>query len=535
MELEIIENSFVAENIENFLTAEKFENFKKRLSGLASIEFEKNEKGRKEARSMSRKVGTLKSKITEKFDELIKSEKSKNDEFVKYLKELTSTKAKYLKECESLQDVLKVDVVAFETKVEAQLNAMKSQIKQYQSMSELNDAKEAVVTSFESFQWEEKEKDAGKLLGEILDKLIMQEAIIAKIEAERQARKEAEAKVAQERFEREQENTKRLIIEQAERVAQGKEIELPPIQTPAPIVTPTPQQQSYAVQAPTKIENNYTIVFDTETTGVNNQNDSIVQLAALVLDEDFNEVDRLNVLIQQDREITDKEILTHVHGKTYAMCQEQGIPLAEALTRFKSMLEGCGVVVAHNMPFDEGFLKSAAAKVGINFEINIRKMDTMSLYKDIVKCQPTEKMIQAGFSGYKNPSLTEAYNYVFGKDFDNAHDAFGDIKATAEIYKNLVMTNRKVVAIIQSMGLSNDQARLIANRLRMEDLTAYTQADIVPVVSENKKLKAENTKLLAEIDRFKAEFSESLDELWSNSKTQDDRLFDAIQNIKERL
>ena len=221
MELEIIENSFVAENIKNFLTAEKFEDFKKNLSELASIEFDKNEKGRKEAKVLSRKVGTLKSKITEKFDELIKSEKSKNDEFVKYLKELTSTKARYLKECESLQDVLKIDVVAFENRVDAQLNAMKSTLKQYQSLVELNDAKQAVVASFESFQWEEKEKDAGKLLGEILDKLIMQEAMIAKLEAERQARKEAEAKAAQERLERQQEDTKRLIVEQAERLTQG--------------------------------------------------------------------------------------------------------------------------------------------------------------------------------------------------------------------------------------------------------------------------------------------------------------------------
>ena len=228
-----------------------------------------------------------------------------------------------------------------------------------------------------------------------------------------------------------------------------------------------------------------------------------MQLAALAFDEDFNEVDRLNVLIQQDREMTNEEILTRVHGKTYAMCQEQGIPLAEAITRFKSMLDGCGVVVAHNMPFDEGFLKSAAAKVGIHFEISIRKMDTKNLYTDIVKCPPTERMIQAGRFGYKAPSLTEAYNYVFGKDFDNAHDAFGDIKATAEIYKNLVMTNRKVVAIIQSMGLSNDQARLIANRLRLEDLTTYTQADIVSVVSENKKLKAENAELLQQIETLK--------------------------------
>lgn len=487
MELEIIENSFVVENIESFLTAERFEDFKKNLSELASIEFDKNEKGRKEARSLSRKVGTLKSKITEKFDELIKSEKAKNDEFVKYLKTLTTTKAKYLAECEDLQSILKQDVSAFEAKIQRQLEAMQANLKQYQSLAELNDAKQAVVSAYENFGWEEKEKDATKLLGDILDRLITQEGIIANLERERAEREAERQRIAaereQERLVRERENTERIIREQAERVAQGKEIELPPIPTPAPISTPepvfppTPQQQSYVLQAPKqpeKLAENYTIVFDTETTGVNNQNDTIVQLAALVFDEGFNEIDRLNVLIQQDKPISPQSIA--IHGKTDAMCAEQGIPLAEALTKFKGMLDNCTVAVAHNMSFDDGFLKAEANRAGVAFEIKARKMDTMSLYKDIVKCPPTEKMLKAGFTGYKNPNLSEAYNFVFGKDFDNAHDAFGDITATAEIYKNLVTVNRKVVAIIQSMGLSNDQARVIANRLRLEDLTNYKAA-----------------------------------------------------------
>lgn len=535
MELEIIENSFVAENIENFLTAEKFEDFKKNLSELASIEFDKNEKGRKEAKSLSRKVGTLKSKITEKFDELIKSEKAKNDEFVKYLKELTSTKAKYLKECESLQDVLKISVVAFENKVDAQLNVMKSTLKQYQSLAELNDAKQAVVTSFESFQWEEKEKDAGKLLGEILDKLIMQEAMIAKLEAERQARKEAEAKAAQERLEREHENTKRLIVEQAERVAQGKEIELPPIPTPAPIAAPTPQQQSYAIQKPAepdKPKDKYTLFYDTETTSKIATQARIVQIGALVLDDDGNELERLDVLVKQDAPIPPETI--EIHGKTDAMCAEKGIPLAEALTRFKNLYDNVDFIVGHNsIAYDNTVIESEFKRIGINFKfkkINEKgvevfekpNFDTMPLYKDIVKCPPTEKQLAAGFTAYKVPKLDEAYEFVFGKGFDNAHDALSDVIATADLFNHYKAINKKVIAIMTSGGISQDQARLVAKMLSREDLTLYTQydtfavlkqvkkqqADIASVVSENKKLKAENAELLQQVQALKAEIKE---------------------------
>ena len=469
MELEIIENNFISEKIENFLTNEKFEEFKKSLQKLASVDFGKNEAGRKKSRSLARKVGTLKTKITEKFDDLIKLEKAKNDEFVKYLKTLTSTKAKYLAECEGIQKIIKTDAVAFDDRINIRLEAMKSYLRQYQSLQELSDAKQGIIENYENFQWEEKGKDASKLLGELLEKLVMQEGMIANLEREKAERQRIEAEREQDRLVREREEQERLIREQAERVAQGKEIELPPVEPPA--LVPTPQERAPIQKE--KEEETYTIVFDTETTGVNNKNDRIVQIAALVFDQDFNKVDSLNVLIKQDKEMTDREILTHVHGKTYKMCQEKGISIADALTQFIGMLDGCNVAVAHNMPFDEGFLKSEANRHGINFEIKARKMDTMALYNNIVKCPPTERMINAGYTSYKKPNLTECYNFVFGKDFDNAHDAFGDIKATAEIYQNLVTVNRRVVSIIQSMGLSQDQARCMANKLRLEDLTNY--------------------------------------------------------------
>lgn len=485
---------FTEKKVSDILSDAFFAKFQTAIWQFRNEVFPETEDGRKRARQLSRSLASnVKIAIFEKgFDALIKQKELDNKAALEEIKSLKAAKTRFISACEVVQkEITKIDD-DFKKRVDAQIGLMKSHIKQYQSMSELSDAKEAVVASFEEFEWEEAKKDAGKLLGEIRDKLIMQEGVIANLERERAERQRIEAEREQERLVREREKQEAIIREQAERVAQGKEIELPPIPTPEPIAPTTPQQQSYAMQAPAKIENNYKIVFDLETTGVNNKTDSIVQLAALVFDEDFNEVDRLNVLIQQDREMTNDEILTRVHGKTYAMCQEHGIPLAEAITRFKSMLEGCGHVIGHNIiKFDIPFLTGIAEKIGLYFGINkdIKILDTLVLYRNIAKCPPTQEQKKADRVGYKDPSLTEAYNYVFGKDFENAHDAFGDIKATAEIYKNLVMTNRKVVAIIESMGLSNDQARLIADRLRLEDLTAYSQADIVSVVSDNKRLK----------------------------------------------
>ncbi len=46
-------------------------------------------------------------------------------------------------------------------------------------------------------------------------------------------------------------------------------------------------------------------------------------------------------------------------------------------------------------------------------------------------------------------------------------------------------------------------------------------------------LKEQKEQYEKEINDLKAEFISDLDSLWSCSKTQDDRLYDAIQNLKE--
>jgi regulator of replication initiation timing len=94
--VEIYVDKMLLENAEALLSEKTFNDLKDNMASLSCLIFEKTESGRKEAKQISRRISTLKSKITDKFDEIIKSEKQKNDEFVRYLKSLTSTKTKYL-------------------------------------------------------------------------------------------------------------------------------------------------------------------------------------------------------------------------------------------------------------------------------------------------------------------------------------------------------------------------------------------------------------------------------------------------------
>lgn len=459
MELQKLEDNFVAENIKNFLTEDKFNEFKANLQELASVEFENNEKGRKEARSLSRKVGTLKTKITEKFDELIKAEKEKNDEFVKYLKELTSTKAKYLAECSDMQAIIKRDSDKFDDAIKQRFEDMRANLKQYQTTAELKQAKENLM-SFLDFDWAEKHKDSEKVFSEVMDKLIMQEATIAQLEKERAERQRLEA-------EKQRAEQERIIREQAERLAQGKEIELPASVKPEE-VSPTPHTVEQVQPMPTE---QYTLFLDTETTNMISSKARIVQLGAIVKDQNGKEVERLNILVKQDAPIPAETIA--IHGKTDEMCAEHGVELSEALQRFKDLHDNCDFVVAHDMPYDSTVIACEFKRIGVDFEITKPKRDTMAIYKNIVQCPPTEKMIEANIKGYKAPKLQEAYQFVFGKEFDNAHDAMADITATAELYEHFIKVNKSVVDIIESAGLSRDLARLIAKRLSEADLTNY--------------------------------------------------------------
>ena len=82
------------------------------------------------------------------------------------------------------------------------------------------------------------------------------------------------------------------------------------------------------------------LVFDTETSGGfpqrnipdNAQKCSIVQLAFLVADKDFNVVTSQNYLIQQDSPIC--EYSQTIHKKTDDMCKQYGVKASFAFNNF---------------------------------------------------------------------------------------------------------------------------------------------------------------------------------------------------------
>src|SRR4051794_39406987 len=93
------------------------------------------------------------------------------------------------------------------------------------------------------------------------------------------------------------------------------------------------------------------VAFDTETTGSSTNSDSLVELAAVAFDEDF-EHRRFELLIKPAEPIPPEVI--KIHGITDEMVAD-AVGAREGLTRFFEYLGWVGsprVLLAHNAGFD---------------------------------------------------------------------------------------------------------------------------------------------------------------------------------------
>ena len=100
---------------------------------------------------------------------------------------------------------------------------------------------------------------------------------------------------------------------------------------------------------------------------------------------------------------------------------ETGISLEDAIADFYKFTRGA-TLVGHNVSFDYGFIAYYGKKVGYDFSQN-EMQDTYGLAAKNVK----------GLKNYKLKTVAEH----FGVSLKNAHRAYHDAYATAEVYLKL--------------------------------------------------------------------------------------------------
>lgn len=184
------------------------------------------------------------------------------------------------------------------------------------------------------------------------------------------------------------------------------------------------------------------IVFDTETTGkaksfsapITDFNNwpRMVQIAWKVFDKNGIEIDSQNLIIKPQGYIIPDDAIK-IHRITNERAKAEGIPLREALQKFAQVVKNNKYLIAHNITFDENVVGCELLREGMhNYIPDILHIDTMTSTTEFVGLP--NKM---GRSGFKYPSMTELHEKLFGKGFEDAHDALVDVAALAKCFFKL--------------------------------------------------------------------------------------------------
>lgn len=186
------------------------------------------------------------------------------------------------------------------------------------------------------------------------------------------------------------------------------------------------------------------LIFDTETSNIPQKNlplnhvdqRRIMQLAAILLDPEFKEVASMCVLINIPENINISPGAQAAHGISKEMCKRYGVEIESALTMFYEMYVKSEYHIGHNISFDIN---------GINDELALAEQATLSFNPVCTMHMMTEvcKLPHLKWPGkYKWPKLQEAYKHCFGVEFDGAHDALADVRASAKVFQWLKESNR---------------------------------------------------------------------------------------------
>ena len=167
------------------------------------------------------------------------------------------------------------------------------------------------------------------------------------------------------------------------------------------------------------------LVFDFETTGLQPGRHEPIQVAAVLLDDDLTELGAFDALMRPLRPGLASPEAMAVNGRSLAELATEPHP-GEVLDRFIDFARAAGepiVTVGHNVGFDLEFLRREEASYGVALSRRGEAIDTCTLARVHLEARGAIANSRLG---------TVAAHY--GIEF-RAHDALGDVRATAQILK----------------------------------------------------------------------------------------------------
>jgi DNA polymerase-3 subunit epsilon len=163
------------------------------------------------------------------------------------------------------------------------------------------------------------------------------------------------------------------------------------------------------------------VLFDTETTGLDPlTGDRVIEIAAIELINDLPTERFFHAVIDPERDIPAET--SRIHG--FSNADVAGKPLFAAIAPALLEFLGDDPLVAHNAPFDFGFLNAEFARIGLPSLDRARMVDTLVLAK-------------ARFPGMPNSLDALCRRFEIDLSARTTHNALLDCKLLAEVYVEL--------------------------------------------------------------------------------------------------
>ena len=185
------------------------------------------------------------------------------------------------------------------------------------------------------------------------------------------------------------------------------------------------------------------VLFDTETTGLDPlKGDRVIEVACLALDNDLPTGETFHRLIHPQRDVPEDS--TRIHGITLDKLRDA--PRFEAIVDDLLAFFGDGMLVAHNAPFDFGFINAELARCNRPSLERSRMVDTLALAKD-------------RFPGMPNSLDALCRRFAIDLSERTTHNALLDCKLLAEVYIELTGGRQRGLSLA-----ADDQASLNVTR-----------------------------------------------------------------------
>ena len=167
------------------------------------------------------------------------------------------------------------------------------------------------------------------------------------------------------------------------------------------------------------ISNNTFVVFDVETTGLDAETCEIIEIGAVKV-SGGRIIEKFQTLVKPKKPIS--ILITDITGITNEMVANA--PTIEGVIKDFYLFTKNTILAGYNVGFDIKFIQTAGREFGIKFQNEVQ--DVMVLARQKVQCK-----------NYKLLTVVKALNLTL----DNAHRAFFDALATAEVLLELSKAN----------------------------------------------------------------------------------------------